>query len=177
MLKAGFARLDVTPPLGTELTGYFNVRVSDGILDPIYLNAVAIGNDDNTVLIITADFMYIREQSVTGYRALIEKRTGLNKDNILIHTVHQHTSTTAGAEGPTDPMYQDMLSRKFCDVAQLALADMSEATASYAEGETAEPISFVRRFVMKDGSIRTNPGRMNPDIDHPIGEADHKVRI
>ena len=106
MLKAGFARVDVTPPLGTELTGYFHARISDGILDPIYLNALAIGSDGNTALIITADFMYMREPSATLYRTLIEKRTGLSKDNILIHTVHQHTSTTAGKEGPTDAEYQ-----------------------------------------------------------------------
>lgn len=177
MLKAGFARVDVTPPLGTELTGYFHVRISDGVLDPIYLNAIAIGNDDNTVLVITADFMYMREPSATLYRTLIEKRTGISKDNILIHTVHQHTSTTAGKEGPTDAEYQGFLECKFCDVAQMALSDMAEASASYAEGETAEPISFIRRFKMKDGSTRTNPGYNNPDIDHPIGDADHTVRF
>ena len=177
MLKAGFARVDVTPPLGTELTGYFHARISDGILDPIYLNALAIGSDGNTALIITADFMYMREPSATLYRTLIEKRTGLSKDNILIHTVHQHTSTTAGKEGPTDAEYQGFLARKFCDVAQMALSDMAEATASYAEGQTAEEISFIRRFKMKDGSTRTNPGINNPDIDHPIGDADHTVRF
>lgn len=177
MLKAGFARLDITPPLGTELTGYFQVRISDGILDPIYLNALALGDGDNTVLVITGDFMYLREASATYYRTLIEERTGISKDSILIHTIHQHTSTTAGKEGPTDAEYQDMLARKYCDVAQMALADMSEATPSYAEGETAEPISFVRRFKMKDGSTQTNPGRLNPDIDYPLGDADNTVRF
>ena len=31
MFKAGFARVDVTPPLGTELTGYFEKRISEGL--------------------------------------------------------------------------------------------------------------------------------------------------
>ena len=34
MLQAGFARVDITPPFGTMLTGYFALRVSDGIKDP-----------------------------------------------------------------------------------------------------------------------------------------------
>lgn len=177
MLKAGFSRVDVTPPLGTELTGYFHARISDGVLDPIYLNALALCDGENTALIVTGDFMYIREATLSYYRELIEKRTGLSKDNILLHVVHQHTSTTAGKEGPTDPEYQNFLARKYCDVAQMALDDMAEAKASYAEGETAVPISFIRRFKMKDGSTKTNPGRKNPDIDHPIGDADHTVRF
>ena len=38
MIKAGFARVDVTPPLGTLIAGYFNERKSDGVRDPIELN-------------------------------------------------------------------------------------------------------------------------------------------
>ena len=30
---------------------------------------------------------------------------------------------------------------------------------------------------MKDGSVRTNPGVLNPDIDHPLDEADNTVRL
>ncbi len=34
-MKAGFARIDITPPLGSKLQGYYNVRYADGILDPL----------------------------------------------------------------------------------------------------------------------------------------------
>ena len=177
MIKAGFSRVDVTPPLGTELTGYFYKRFSDGVLDPIYLNALALFDGERTAIIITGDFMYIREATMSRYRELIEERTGISKDSIMLHTVHQHTSTTAGKEGPTDPVYQGFLERKYCDVAQMALDDMAEATVSYGEGETENPISFVRRFKMKDGSVKTNPGTHNPDVVAPVGDADNTVRL
>ncbi len=177
MLKVGFSRVDVTPPLGTELTGYFHKRYADGVLDPLYLNALAISDGNNTALIITGDFMYILESATARYRELIEKRTGISKDSILLHTIHQHTSTTAGIGGPTDAVYQDFLERKYCDAAQMALDDMTEAKTFYAEGETQKPISFVRRFKMKDGSVQTNPGRLNPDIVCPVSEADNTVRL
>ena len=32
---AGFARLDITPPLGVRLGGYFTVRIADGVLTQI----------------------------------------------------------------------------------------------------------------------------------------------
>ena len=48
MLQAGFARVDVTPPLGNPLAGYFNRREADGVLDPIELNALAVSDGENT---------------------------------------------------------------------------------------------------------------------------------
>ena len=59
MLKAGFSRLDVTPPFGAELAGYYTVRNADGILDPIYINSVALSNETETVLLMAIDFIGI----------------------------------------------------------------------------------------------------------------------
>jgi hypothetical protein len=177
MLKAGFARLDVTPPLGTGVTGYFEPRTSQGVLDPIYLNAIALNDGQNTALIIAGDFLHMMESVATEYRELIESETGIEKSNIMIHCIHQHTSTTPGSTTDIPREYADLLRRKFRDAAVLALADMAEATFSYAEEETAEPISFIRRFWMKDGTLVTNPTPMNPNIDHAAGEADNTVRL
>ncbi len=41
--RAGFARVDTTPPLGISMPGYFSQRLSDGILDPICAECVAAG--------------------------------------------------------------------------------------------------------------------------------------
>ena len=41
MLKAGFARLDITPTLGINLAGYFFERPAEDILDPLYASATA----------------------------------------------------------------------------------------------------------------------------------------
>jgi len=42
---------------------------------------------------------------------------------------------------------------------------------------SAPNVAFVRRFRMKDGSVRTNPGVGNPDILAPIGEVDERVNV
>ena len=177
MLKAGFARLDVTPPLGTTLTGYFYPRISDGVLDPIYLNAIAINDGDASILVITGDFMYIKESFMTDCRVMIEKETGVDKDHILIQSVHQHTSTTPGGKNVATDGYIATLYRKFVDVAVLALDDMEEAVTTFGQQETAEPIAFIRRFWMKDGSLVTNPMPMDPNIVGPNSEADNTVRV
>ena len=50
MLKAGVARVDVTPPLGSYMSGKFNDRYAKGILDPIQLNALAVFDGKETNL-------------------------------------------------------------------------------------------------------------------------------
>ena len=162
MLKAGFARVDVTPPFGTNLAGYFEARFADGILDPIQLNAIAMGNDDETVLIITSDLLGIRENFATPIRKKIAERTGLALDHIMVTALHQHTSICL-REGVDNNVLEDhdylqMLYRKFCDVAQMALSDMSDATMNYAEQMCENELSFVRRYFLKNGTVKTNPG-------------------
>ena len=49
--KAGFARVDATPPLGIPIVGYFHKRIADGVLDPLYVDCVAVSDGTNNALI------------------------------------------------------------------------------------------------------------------------------
>jgi len=60
--------------------------------------------------------------------------------------------------------YMRFVWHKIADAAQFALDDLKPAKMGFGIGE-APNVAFVRRFRMKDGSIRTNPGVDNPDID------------
>ena len=72
--------------------------------------------------------------------------------------------------------YGHMLCRKFADAAIMALRDLKPAKMGWSVGN-APNIAFVRRFRMKDGKVRTNPGVGNPDILHPIGDVDERVNV
>ena len=179
MLQAGFSRLDITPPLGLSLAGYFHDRKADGILDPIELNAVAVRAGADTVLLIAADLISMDDRHSAAIRQLIETETGVPAHHIAINCLHQHTSLRVGKGlfGVKDGAYPEVLYRKFVDVAALALADLREAALGVAACETAEQISFIRRFRMKDGSVATNPYSRAAEIDAPVGEADNTVRL
>ena len=92
MFKVGYARVDVTPPLGTFLSGYFEARYADGILDPIELVAIAMSDGEESSVIITADFLGMRNEYADGFRKKIVERTGIAEDHIMISCLHQHTS-------------------------------------------------------------------------------------
>ena len=184
MLKAGFGRLDMTPPFGSPLAGYYEMRDADGVLDPVYLNALALQEEEQTIVIITADVLMVRMDVCDMLRSMIEERTGVPADHILINSLHPHTSLRIGGKaGPgssviADRTYLDVLYRKFCDVVQLALNDLTDATYATAVEHAVADISFVRRYFLKDGTLKTNPGKYTPDeIEGPAARSDNNVRL
>ena len=188
MIKAGFARVDITPPLGLPLSGYFRKRIAEGVLDPLELNALAVSDEKDTVIIISCDLIGITLKRATELRELISKRTGVPAECIFITAIHQHTSLriahftydeeSAGFDTYRDDAYYDILFRKFGDVAVMAVADMKDATVGTAVQKTAEDISFIRRYVLKDGTLMTNPSTKTPEeIERPNGESDNNVRL
>ena len=182
MLKAGFSRIDITPPLGTPLAGYFYDRFAKGILDPLSVNAIAMNDGENTAIMVAVDALGITTPYADKIRDMIVERTGVDKDHVIVAALHQHTSVRIAdpsiRSSLTDTAFLDVLYRKIADSALLAVNDMAEATVETADKETAEPISFVRRFLMKDGTCETNPSsRKIPDIVRPLGDADNTVRL
>jgi len=181
MLKAGFSRVDITPPLGTDIQGYFFHRYASGVLDPLYLNAIAFSDNDTTAVIISVDAIMIGMDYCNEIREYVSEKTGLSKESIMICALHQHTSF--GLRNPKDnnimqnKSYLDFLWSRFADVCKMALDDMSDATLFTGEEETEEKISFIRRYVMKSGEIETNPQGRYLEVERPYRKADNTVRI
>ncbi len=184
MLKAGFARIDVTPPFGNDLSGYFTRRLADGTLDPLYANAIAVSNDEDTLILIAVDYIGMRREAATQIRNMISERTGVPADHILIACLHQHTAPCLDGEGGEeretslkDQAFIDTLFRRFCDLSQMALDDRRDATMRAVLTEVAEPISFVRRWFTKEGIIKTNPDTDKFTILKRCAESDNSVRV
>lgn len=182
MLKAGFSRLEITPPLGTFVAGAFRDRFAKDVLDPLQLNTLAVSDGTETALIIAADFLQMAKKYADEIRKLISERVNIPEKNIMVACLHQHTSTVLKEHHHPhgildDRSYMDLLYRKFADAAELAINDMKEAELSTGILPTAEPIAFVRRYVMKDGSIETNPAGRHTEVERRCAEADNNVRL
>lgn len=183
VFKAGFARVDITPPLGTPIVGYFEKRVAKGVLDALEASALAVSDGANTAVLISADLLGIEGVEFNlALRRRIADAAGVADTAVYVHSTHTHTGPGAGiaGKGRTDifdgtAFYNEFLSSRLADVASMAVADMSPASLAIGTSE-AKRISFLRRYRMKDGSIRTNPGVGNPDIAEPIGFLDETVR-
>ena len=177
-LQAGFSRVDVTPMLGIGIAGYYVPRFADGVLDPLQINALALSCGDARVVLMSIDHCGIVKEVLNPMIDHVCQTTGLPREAVYIHSTHTHTGPFLNY-APTDPLeieYAQTVTRKFADAAKLALDDLKPARMGWGIGE-APNIAFVRRFRMKDGSVRTNPGVDNPDILHPIGDVDERVNV
>lgn len=181
-LFAGFSRVNITPMLGIFVTGYFKPRYADGVLDELEINTIALSCGDAKALLMSADLCGINQKLAKILTEDICAATGLPRESVYLHTTHTHTGPAMPgrcceeAEGVLIDEYWQSLRRKFADAAVLALADLKPAKMGYGIGD-APNISFIRRFRMKDGSIKTNPGVNNPDIVAPVGEVDTRVNV
>lgn len=150
-MKAGFARIDVTPPKGTCIASrYFYFVPSEGFLDEIEVNALALADEKGTVVLLAADFGGMTQKYMNDFRARVSERTGLPLEHISITTLHQHSSFVVSDPEESDtpvcePYILEWLRHKFCDVAEMAIADLKDATLHVASAQTAEQISFIRR--------------------------------
>ena len=186
-LQAGFSRVNITPVLGTEITGYFHARYAEGVLDELEINALALSDGQNKIVLMSADLCYIGKDVQDAACECVCKATGLTPDQIFIHSTHTHTGPEVSMKGKSsleirddeDPLVRDysiLLCKKLASAAVMALADLKPAKMGWGVSK-APNIAFVRRFRMKDGKVRTNPGVGNPDILHPIGDVDERVNV
>ena len=177
-LQAGFARIDITPPLGVSLQGYFNMRLADGILDPLLATAVAFDDGNKRAVVMSVDVIGFNQILMDRIRLMIAEAIGTDKEGVFICCTHTHvgpglTTQTAGYQNEE---YIDTFMKKLRDVAVLAVQDLAPAKLSYTRG-TVKNVAFVRRYRMKDGSARTNPGFQNPDILHALSDPDENSSL
>ncbi len=190
---AGFARTDITPPIGTYMPGYYQDRRATEILDPLEINMVAFSDGRETALVAQFDTEALSCVTADMMRDAIVKATGVKRDAILLHASHTHDGAQLAAKsghgtgagdsqgndpkfGPIDRLYREFATTRAVDAARAAIRDLKPATISIARSR-AERISFGRRYLMKDGTVRTNPGTNNPDIVRPVGTADDEVQL
>ncbi len=173
--------MDMTPPLGTPISGYFKVRHAEGVLDPLEVNALAFGNGANTALILSCDVVAIVQEHADAIRAQIAEKTGVPAVHIMLCALHQHTSISLGGRDiffpVKDESYLKLFYRKLADAAKMALNDMSEARVFTAAARTAREIAFVRRYVLEDGTIATNPSPKGARPVRRCDESDNTVRL
>ena len=177
-LQAGFARVNVTPPLGIPMRGYMFQRLADGVLDELEINALALACGETKVVLLTLDAGAIETPDVNIFIENVAEETGLPKEAIIIHAIHTHTAGSISFKSANETVlhYTEFLRRRFRAAAKFALEDLKPAKMGWAIGH-APNVAFVRRFRMADGSVRTNPGVGNPDILYPIGDVDERVNV
>jgi neutral ceramidase len=189
-LRVGAAEVDITPPVGYRMAGYFNERFSTGVHDPLKAKAIVLQQGSQQMALVSCDLVGVKLADTAAARAQASERTGIPVANIVICATHSHTGPLY--EGPLreyfhaaalktngeDPHERADYSAFLRDrlvkaiIAAQATLRLAELQAGIAK---QDGLSFNRRYWMKNGKVVFNPGVLNPDIVRPAGPIDLDV--
>jgi len=191
-LTAGLAVTDITPPVGYRMSGYFRERLSTGTSNPLCAKAIVLRQGSESAALVFCDIIGISLDVSSRARRQAAKKTGIPAANILIAATHSHTGPLyfgalrkyfhdlAVAKHGSDPYekvdYSSELVAKIVKV--ITQADAAAKPVRLKAGVVEQQdLSFNRRFHMKNGTVRFNPGILNPDIVRVAGPIDPEVGI
>ena len=174
----GFAREDITPRFGAPLCGYFNPRPNTGALDRLSVKAAVFRTSGRScAAIVSYDLCYVLASFVQSVEKVLAEKKSPLAGKVLYCATHTHTGPYTAEIFETDFTDKDYMRR----LREKTVAALEDAYASLAPAElyTARTecttLAFNRRYVMKNGKILTNPGKLNPDIVRPEGGVDHSI--
>lgn len=142
--------------VGSEL------RVGRSSADEFGVKALVIDDGETRAALIMCDASAVDEPAVKTVRKLLSGT--IPEAHVMIAATGVRTSRSPAAPA------------KIAEAVRRALASAQPAAALAGLGKD-ENVGFYNRFLMKDGNVRANPGRLNPDIVQPAGEADPEMVV
>lgn len=117
MLKAGFNKICISPPLGVPLAGFAaRPEVCTGIHDDLFARALVLETADSAVAFVSVDLLALPAEFIAQVRRSIKERIGLNPDSIMIASTHTHAGpvtikTFFNPDGSVDNDYMNSLAK------------------------------------------------------------------
>jgi hypothetical protein len=135
------------------------LRVGRSALDDSAVKALVLDDGETRVALVMCDALAVDGAA----RKQVAAQTSIPEGNIMIAATGVRTSREPAAA-------------RMAEAVRKAMSSWQPATASAGSGKE-DATGFYNRFLMKDGTVRANPGRGNPDVVQPAGEADPDVVV
>ncbi len=188
LFRAGAARADITPPLGSMLIGLsFVPRPATDIHDPLLVRALVLDDGASRLAFVVCDNLGLSQLVCDEARRRVMTRTGLPASHLLVAATHTHSAPTSrGAAGNTGEeyidgyaapvtvltSYQELLANRIADAVEAAINRLEPARIGWGSARAPEHV-FNRRWYVKSELMRRNPFggvdlvRMNPTAGSP----------
>ena len=137
-MQFGFAKSDITPRVGVELSGFgpFLNRRSIAVRDRLWARAMAVGEGDRTIIVNSNDIIGVNRETAAQVRQLVTDATGVPGEAVMVHCTHTHSGPATGTYsgwGETDLPYIELLPDRIAAACIQAVQSLQEATVSHAE--------------------------------------------
>lgn len=171
-LYAGFAAVDIS---GQAPIRYYG-GISEGVHDPLRAHCTAISDGKETVLLISFDLKKMIDEVGETTWGIIEKEFGIPSKNVILSCTHCHSAPDAGAKSFGNLPWLKQYYEKIPIVVRAALMDQVEVTGAFAgKDEMEKGVTFVRRYLLPDGTYKMNAGRKDNVVCHE-SDADPEMR-
>ncbi len=153
-MGAGVAVAEITPEGGA-------------VHDPLWAKAIVFRQGDCQAALVMCDQVGVSPELSRQVREEAARRAGIPAAHVAVAATHTHTGRSCRKD----------TAKRIVEAIVNAQAAAVEARVQTCTTEQQETISFNRRYLMTDGTIRFNPGFLNPDIVRPVGPIDPEVGI
>jgi len=148
-LRAGYGETVITPPLGTDLTGFgfYLDRKAESVLDDLKVRALYLEDRKTRLLIINCDLLGLSVSRADSVRSQVGATLGLPARNILLTCTHTHSGPATEAMpglGRVNQVFMRHLPRAIVKAAEMAATSSEKSEFGFAV-EAVEPIGFNRR--------------------------------
>jgi hypothetical protein len=190
VFKAGAAASNITPPLDEPIIGGWGSPLATHVHDELHARCLVLDDGSTKLVFVLVDSLGVNREVFDAAKGIIQDKTGIPKQNMLMAATHTHSSISArgstngkGAEAFSG--YQSFVIRRIADGVRRALNNLEPARIG--SGSAAEPTQvFNRRYFMKPGTptpnpfggtdqVVMNPGRGNPAIHRAAGPTDPEI--
>jgi neutral ceramidase len=157
-LRAGAARIDVTPTKPVTLAGYGGrTDLSKGVHDPLSARVLAFEQDGARLVLVSLDSLGFYNETAGPLRQAILDANGLQPSELFLCAIHTHSAPTLTLNSEHDPApnveYTQALKSKLATVVRTALAQLVPVQIGYGAG--ASPVGTNRREPVQDANGRT----------------------
>lgn len=167
-MEAGFAKVKITPPIGTRMMGFGGRDMAHGctgIHDDIYTRALYLRQGEREALIMSFDLCFIGRADSGRLKRAIRRRLRLRPEQILLNASHNHVSPAVGTwyGAPPQKEYLRQLGHAVVNAAVSARNSAREVTIW--AGTTRSRLPVNRRWKSPEGDVQNRPNLEGPVYD------------
>lgn len=189
MIQAGFFECDITPPYGADRPASFVKHKVRKIHDPLKVRAMALSDSTKKVVLVGIDNIG------TGSDFLQQLKNSLPGIEVIVSASHTHYGGNLRDKFPGidtadetirrivleetvahDPNYYEYCMRQTVTAVLAAFENLEDVDFSFGSSRI-ENLIYNRRIRMNDGTVKTHPGKGNPESVEYAGPVDDSVGV
>ena len=177
-LRAGFAEVNITPPIGTAKIGVLKHLVSESVHDPLFARVAILENPAERVAFVQLDTLSVRWSQVAEIRRRVTEDYGFPGANVLVAATHNHAGPAVSNTGAVarDDAYVETMIAKVVAAFGEALANRQKAEIGF--GRCPEfRVSHDRRIVRRDGTVSTHGNFLDENALFVEGPIDPELAV